>query len=350
MKVLPAAIACIALAGCGGGSATQSVPSAPLQASAGHRTPHARATRIYFSGSDANTTGVYGEPEIGVYSATANGNVAPLRTVKGSNTGFIALATLTLDPTGAIWACDFDANRAFKFPASASGNVAPIATLGAGAAGLDDCNGVSVLSSGALFMSSFGGDGNLKPSIFVWKAGATGNAHPIRTIVGPATGLHSTAGSAFDSGGKLFVSTGYNDSIEVFAAAADGNVAPLRKIAGANTGLSYVPNIAIDATDNVWAVNESNDSITEYAHTASGNAAPLVTIKGSKTKLDDPYGIAVDAAGYIYAGNCPQNVTTPPAVGSILVFAPGATGNVAPIQVIKGSNAYLTCVDGVAVK
>jgi sugar lactone lactonase YvrE len=311
--------------------------------------PHVRAKNIYFSGNDANTTGTYGKAEIGVFSATANGNVAPLRTVKYS--GFVSLTTVTLDPTGAIWACDFNTDRAYEFAASASGNVAPIATLGAGATGLDDCNGLAVSSSGNVFMSSFGRDTGYKPSIFVWKSGAGTNAAPFRTIVGHATGLQSTAGSAFDSGGKLFVSTGYSDTIEVFAPASNGNAAPLRTIAGANTGLSYPPNIAIDpATDNVWAANESNDSLTEYAHSAQGNAAPLVTIKGSKTKLNNPYGVAVDAAGYVYAGNCQQGVTTPPAVGSIVVFAPGASGNVAPVQVIKGSNAYLTCVGGLAVK
>ena len=200
-------------------------------------------------------------------------------------------------------------------------------------------------------MSSFGEDAGFKPSIFVWKAGASGNAQPIRTIVGPATGLRTTAGSAFDSGSKLFVSTGYHDSIEVFTPTSDGNVAPLRKIAGANTGLSYPANIAIDpTTNNVWAANVSNDSLTEYGHTDQGNVAPLVTIKGAKTKLDYPYGIAVDAAGYIYAGNCQQSVTKPPAVGSILVFAPGASGNVAPVQVITGSRADLTCVGGLAVR
>ena len=115
--------------------------------------------------------------------------------------------------------------------------------------------------------------------------------------------------------------------------------------------MSYPANIAIDpATDTVWAVNESNDSVTEYGHLDQGNVAPALTIAGSKTKLNDPYGIAVDAAGYVYVGNCPQDVTKPPAVGSILVFAPGASGNVAPVQRISGSNAYITCVTGLAVK
>ena len=296
--------------------------SAPLPGAAGPRRCNpfrprpsglpssARRTRALRTSTFPETTrtrpSVYGVAEIGVFAATANGNVAPLRSVKGSNTGFVALATLTLDPAGAIWACDFDANRAFKFSATASGNVAPIAKLGAGATALDDCNGVAVSSSGNLFMSSFGEDTGYKPSIFVWKAGAGTNAAPIRTIVGHATGLRYTAGSAFDSDGKLFVSTGYNDSIEVFSPTANGNAAPLRTIAGSNTGLSYPSNIAIDpTTDNVWAVNVSNNSITEYAHSAQGNVAPLVTIKGPKTKLDDPYGIAVDNAGYIYAGKLP---------------------------------------------
>jgi sugar lactone lactonase YvrE len=350
-RALPAILFCCALAGCGGATGPQSVPSAALPISANRVAPHARAANVYFSGNDADTTGVYGAAEIGSFSATANGNVAPLNTVKGDSTGFVALATLTLDPSGAIWACDFDANRAFKFKASDSGNVAPTTTLGSGATGLDDCDGVAVSSGGALYVASFGEDHGFKPSIFVWKAGAHDGDAPVRTIVGPKTQLHSTAGMAFDSGGKLFVGTAYHDSILVFNPSASGNAAPIRKIIGSQTQLSDVANVAIDpVTGNVWAANVSANSLTEYRNAANGNVSPLVTISGKKTKLNSPYGVAVDAAGYIYAGNCPQGVTKPPAVGAILVFAPGAHGNVAPVQQISGKAADISCVGGLAVK
>ena len=56
----------------------------------------------------------------------------------------------------------------------------------------------------------------------------------------------------------------------------------------------------------------------------------------------------MDKAGYLYVGNCPQTGNYP--AGSILVFAPGAHGNVKPIQVIAGVNADMSCAQGLTVQ
>ena len=61
-------------------------------------------------------------------------------------------------------------------------------------------------------------------------------------------------------------------------------------------------------------------------------------ISGQLTQLAQPQGIAVDAAGYTYTAN--------PSAGSVLVFAPGADGNVAPARM--ESEPYLYSPDGVA--
>ena len=204
-RALSALILCIAMAGCGVASnVSQPVPMTPLGTGGGRAAQHARAAHIYSSGFDANTTGVYGLPEIGIFSSTANGNVAAQRTVKGSSTGFVALSTLTVDSTGAMWACDFDSNRAYKFAASASGNVAPAATLGAGTTALDDCNGVAVSTSGTLYVSSFGEDTGFKPSVFVWKAGASSNAQPYPDDRGSKDRPAFNRGQRFRFGRKTF--------------------------------------------------------------------------------------------------------------------------------------------------
>jgi hypothetical protein len=54
----------------------------------------------------------------------------------------------------------------------------------------------------------------------------------------------------------------------------------------------------------------------------------------------------MDDAGYVYVANAPQ-VSNPQ--GSILVFAPGLNGEVAPIQVISGSSTMLAAPTGIAV-
>jgi DNA-binding beta-propeller fold protein YncE len=335
----------IAVAGCGGVPTASTAPvSAPAATThGGTRHNSARAKWIWIGGNDAQTTGFYGAPEVAVYSAAATGNVAPVRSIKGSNTGFIALSGVAISSDGSIWACDFDASRLFKFSSSAIGNATPVTALGPGAKTLNGCSGIAISSSGTIFASSFGLDTGYVSTIFAWKAGATGNAAPVKTISGAATKLHGPQSLAFDSNGNL-TAVNQNQTVEVFAPTANGNVAPLRKIAGAATALQDPAGVAIDpATNTIWVSNAQGNSLLEFAHLANGNAAPMVTIAGSKTHLNSPFGIAVDGAGYIYVANCPQAATTPPNIGSIEVFEPGSSGNVAPVQRIVGTAADLSC-------
>lgn len=62
--------------------------------------------------------------------------------------------------------------------------------------------------------------------------------------------------------------------------------------------------------------------------TASGDAAPIGLIAGGNTTLDCPHGVDVDAQGRIYVPNQFGD--------SIAVFAPDATGSVAPVATISG--------------
>ncbi|MBV8531956.1 MAG: NHL repeat-containing protein [Candidatus Eremiobacteraeota bacterium] len=80
--------------------------------------------------------------------------------------------------------------------------------------------------------------------------------------------------------------------------------------------------------------------ITVYAQGASGNMPPLQEIKGRNTDLDYPYGVAVDGSDNIYVANFDSSVT---------VYAAGATGNVAPAATISGSNTGLLVPQGIAI-
>jgi hypothetical protein len=94
-------------------------------------------------------------------------------------------------------------------------------------------------------------------------------------------------------------------------------------------------------------VANDDDSITVYAHGASGNVAPIQRLYGSKTRLLDPQGVVVDVNGRIYVANMVGGGPSNP--GSISVYAAGATGNVAPIQRISGSDTGLYLPTSVAV-
>jgi len=60
----------------------------------------------------------------------------------------------------------------------------------------------------------------------------------------------------------------------VFAANASGNAAPLRTISGSATGLNVPSGIALDVSGNMYVANANGNSVTEYAAAAAGNVAP----------------------------------------------------------------------------
>jgi len=149
------------------------------------------------------------------------------------------------------------------------------------------------------------------------------------TIAGAATGLSAPAGVAVDAAGNIYV-VNETGTIAVFAAGASGNVAPARTISGPATGLNVPSGITLDASGNLYVANANGNSITEYAAGSSGNVAPAVTIAGSTTLLAQPQGLVIGTGGDLFV----TNFSVPHVPGLITVYAPGAAGNVAPLQSI----------------
>ncbi len=145
----------------------------------------------------------------------------------------------------------------------------------------------------------------------------------------------------------LYVANGgVGGPVTVYAAGASCNAAPMATIAGNNTGLSGSVGIALDAAGQLYVTNTSGlSTITIYAAGAAGNATPIATIAGSNTGLRNPAGITLDAAGQLYVANWdyPSTLTS-----TITVYAPGATGNAAPIATIGGNNTGLSGSVGIA--
>jgi hypothetical protein len=127
-------------------------------------------------------------------------------------------------------------------------------------------------------------------------------------------------------------------SVTTYSVSADGNVARSRAIQGPKTGLGLAWGIALDALGNVYVANHTANAVQVYAPEAHGNVAPAKVISGSRTWLDGPSGIALDGSDNIYVANAGHGERSR---GSVLVFAAGAHGNVAPIRVIGGSNTRL---------
>jgi hypothetical protein len=78
-------------------------------------------------------------------------------------------------------------------------------------------------------------------------------------------------------------------------------------------------------------------AITVYPAGATGDIPPQRSISGSNTGLFFPLGIAVDAQGNIYASTAQTVVQGQNRPAAIVVFGPGANGNVAPTAVISGN-------------
>jgi hypothetical protein len=302
-----------------------------------------RAKLIYFAYVDF----VKKVSEIRTFAATANGNAEPTTRLAGPKTKLDLPRAVFAAPAGALWACNgpFGANSGFllKYGGAATGNVAPLALIG-GPNALRSCHDLAVNDRGAVAAIRYGSS-----EIYIWGPGSDGNVRPTRTISGPATKLHFPHGVAFDGAGNTFVTSRGDESrrlepaVRVYASTAHGNAAPLRSIEGPDTHIIYPYGVAVGPGGRrIFVVNGlTKREVLVFAIGARGDVKPAGVISGPKTGLASPYGVAVDPAGFIYVSNDAEDGD-----GWITVYKPGAFGNVAPVQTIKGSrvsvNGYIT--------
>jgi hypothetical protein len=196
----------------------------------------------------------------------------------------------------------------------------------------------------------------------------------------PALTINSTdpaqeyAGLATDAAGNIYVlAADYDGMFEpiqgtekilVFAPATSGTMTanPIRTIAGPTANLDSAGLVAVDAVGNIYLWKEGSDglppepsTIVEFAAGASGNVAPIRTINVAQfPSLDGsgyPAGLAVDAAGNIvFAVSTAPTVTNMVQTESdqIEIFTPGQSGNAAPARTISGPQTQLTQISSLA--
>jgi 6-phosphogluconolactonase (cycloisomerase 2 family) len=190
-----------------------------------------------------------------------------------------------------------------------------------------------------MYVANYGGN-----DISIFPVSANGNVGPgANTIAGANTGLVGPRGVAVGSTGIIYVASSNwagTDRVTVYAAGASGNATPIQTISGSNTGLSDIYGIALDAAGDIYVASAAQNgpgaqSVNVFAPGATGNVAPMRTISGAATLLSEPIGVAVDPTGNLYVVNQAGSGT------AVDVFAPNANGNVPPIQTIAGSNTGL---------
>src|SRR5665213_3176111 len=220
-----------------------------------------------------------------------------------------------------------------QFSASATGTATPMSTLVA-PSGVS-FNSVSTDDAGQIYA---GGTGPA-PEILVYAAASSGAALPLRTIVGGTGSFTYPSSMAIDSNEFLYVADGgdtpagnaRSNMIAVFSASAIGNATPIRLIQGPLTQIDEARQIALDAAGNLYVANQGDGSILVFAPGANGNVAPARVI--STGAINGSTGIAADASGNVYAVTYfPSDLNS----AVIVEYAAGATGNAAPVKVIYG--------------
>jgi hypothetical protein len=146
--------------------------------------------------------------------------------------------------------------------------------------------------------------------------------------------------------------------IRTFEGGPSGSSVPLRTVAGAATGLGHcsaLPGCGMSityssTTDLIYAAVSDGTGlhVSEFAPRADGDVAPLRTIQGSATGLTGKIanGLAVDpVTGDLYVMVVGAHFAAP---GSVEVFAPGASGNAAPLRTFTDSSNHFSLAQGLA--
>jgi len=272
---------------------TDAVPTATIEGShTGLNVPEGLALdpagRLYVSNFNGNS--------ITVYAAGASGDAAPIATLAGGSTGLAGPIGLAFDGTGQLYVVNGPGpgiGTVTVYPAGATGNVVPTATIGGPTTRLDNPWGVAVDASGQIYVSSAG------DSILVYAPGATGDAAPVAAIAGPSTGLNTPLGLVLTPGGRqhggqrLYVANFRGNSITVYSGSAVGDAAPIATIAGPATGLAEPGAVALDGTGHVYAGNNVTRSVTSYNADATGNVRSTPTMFLQTAGVRDIEAIAI---------------------------------------------------------
>ncbi len=212
--------------------------------------------------------------------------------------------------------------------------------------GCSSAGGIAPSLPGAVAQAALSGEPATAQSV-ARTAGLTTDAAPAAETV-PATAAPTER--------HIYVANAGSDTITIYDKMARGNVAPVRTIGGPNTGITCLQQTAVDAQGYVYvAVFSSlpkqyggcNDNgggeILVFAPGANGDVAPVRTIAGPATQIGNAGAVAVAEDGTLYVGS--SEIASGGANSTILAFAPGAAGNVAPIRVSAPMSA--AAIDGI---
>jgi sugar lactone lactonase YvrE len=325
-----------------------------------------------------------GSSSVTEYAAGASGDAAPIAVLAGRHTQIINPQAIAVDSDGTLLvACGSNANAGatlLMFSPGAKGDQSPTPSV---ALPPGNPGGVALDAAGRVFVTEVAGNDVQTMS----------GGYPQTLLAGPATALSHPTGVALDGAGHLWVTNAGpgNGYITEYAAGASGNAAPINTIAGTDTALHQpgallavsTPGVST-ATDTGYSTNTATLSGTVFAAgaptsfhfeygstTAYGTGTPdqlagsrsapqfamaNIAVKAGLTEhyrlvarnpLGTTYGadqmftpvaggagptVYVASAQYVPGGGIPISITG---------YAPGATGDLAPLLTIAGPHTQL---------
>jgi YD repeat-containing protein len=278
-------------------------------------------------------------------------------TSSGVAASAIVPATLTFTASQLIYVAN--GNSVLSFPAGGSGDLPPLQR-------------VTVTNVPTIYRAAPDGAGNIWLAVPNPNPNAVGGSWAIGSIPASSTGpvtmtylpqsVYPAGQSPWDFGvdaaGNLYLFSldGVSTST-VTVYPPNSQTAPIRTITGSSTMLSSalmqanaLIGVSADGTIVIpyypyllpGASTYTAPGVLVFAPGANGNVAPAQVISGAATVPAGSYGEIFDAHeardGSIVALVSPSlSGSESTAAGAVEVFAPGATGNVAPVRTITGS-------------
>lgn len=250
-----------------------------------------------------------GSGKILVFPLDADGDVAPIRSlidgpssqlkwprkvaVDTVNDEIVVASFNIVDPPPA----PFSSIRVY--PRTADGDVAPLRSIVGDNTRLD--NPIDLVVDPVhdeIITNSYNADGNGTPGIVVFPRTADGDVAPVRAIVGPSTQLGSyTNYLAYDPvHDELYADASAGSAYAVFPRTADGDVAPTRRVTGFTVGGDgAVFAIEYDSVHERVLVADYEDdnpdfpvSVQAFPRDADGHVPPVFSLSGEQTMLVTP--------------------------------------------------------------